>query len=66
LDHDKAAYEEVKKEFPSFIHYSDFQGWKGKAVNDYYVYGTPSYILLDKDKKIKGRFTSLNLLLSNL
>lgn len=59
LDDDQAAYEETIKQFPNLIHNSDLKKWKGKAVNDYFVYGTPTFILLDKDKKIVGKFTSL-------
>jgi len=30
----------------------DMQGWGGKAASDYFVYATPTMILVDKDKKI--------------
>jgi thiol-disulfide isomerase/thioredoxin len=60
LDDDKAAYEEAIKEFPNLDHHSDLKKWEGKAVNDYFVYGTPTLILLDKDKKIIGKYASLD------
>ena len=60
LDDDKAAYEEAIKEFPILDHHTDLKKWEGKAVNDYFVYGTPTLILLDKDKKIIGKYASLD------
>jgi hypothetical protein len=35
-----------------FISTTDYQRWDGKAVEDYQVYATPSYFILDKDLKI--------------
>jgi thiol-disulfide isomerase/thioredoxin len=60
LDDNKAAYEEAIKEFPNLDHHTDLKKWEGKAVNDYFVYGTPTLILLDKDKKIIGKYASLD------
>lgn len=59
LDEDKTAYETAIAQFPAFIHDTDLKKWDGKAVTDYYVYGTPTFILLDKEKKILGKYTSL-------
>ena len=39
----------------NWINCSDFKGWDGKAAQDYYVYATPTMLLLDKDKKILGK-----------
>ncbi len=57
LDEDKTAFETAIQKFPAFIHDCDFKKWNGKAVNDYYIYGTPTFILLDKEKKILGKYT---------
>jgi thiol-disulfide isomerase/thioredoxin len=35
-----------------FISTTDYQKWNGKAVENYQVYATPSYFILDKDLKI--------------
>jgi thiol-disulfide isomerase/thioredoxin len=59
LDDDKTAYETAIQKFPAFIHDCDFKKWDGKAVIDYYIYGTPTFIVLDKDKKILGKYTSV-------
>ena len=58
LDDDQTAYETTIKQYPNLYHHTDLKKWKGKAVNDYYIYGTPTFILLDKDKKIVGKFSS--------
>jgi thiol-disulfide isomerase/thioredoxin len=58
LDDDKAAYETAIKKYPNLYHSCDFLKWKGKTVNDYYIYGSPTFIILDKDKKIIGKFPS--------
>jgi thiol-disulfide isomerase/thioredoxin len=58
LDDDKTAYEIAIQKFPALIHDCDFKKWDGKAVNDYYVYGTPTFLVLDKDKNILGKHTS--------
>ncbi len=58
LDDDKTAYETAIKKFPALIHDCDFKKWDGKAVSDYYVFGTPSFLVLDKDKNILGKFSS--------
>jgi thiol-disulfide isomerase/thioredoxin len=60
LDEDKASYETAIKKFPALVHDTDLKKWEGKAVTDYFVYGTPTFILLDKDKKILGKHTSLD------
>jgi thiol-disulfide isomerase/thioredoxin len=59
LDDDKVSYESTKVKFPILIHDTDLKKWEGKAVSDYFVYGTPTFILMDKDKKILGKYTSL-------
>lgn len=57
LDEDKTAYETAIQKFPALIHDCDFKKWEGNAVNDYFVYGTPTFIVLDKDKNILGKYT---------
>jgi thiol-disulfide isomerase/thioredoxin len=58
LDDDKMAYETAIQKFPALIHDCDFKKWDGKAVNDYYVFGTPTFLVLDKEKNILGKYTS--------
>jgi thiol-disulfide isomerase/thioredoxin len=56
LDEDKTAYQTAIANFGNLSHYCDFKKWDSKAVADYYVYGTPTFFVLDKDKKIIGKY----------
>lgn len=51
LDTDKQAYGAAFKNTP-WQNYCDYKGWDTQAVRDYFVNGTPTYVLLDKDLKI--------------
>ena len=46
IDTDKTAFDNYYKVAP-FITYCDAKGWETQAAKDYYVFGTPSYFLLD-------------------
>jgi len=58
LDEDQEAFESFSKEFP-WLSYCDFKGWESQAVKDYYVFATPTMFLLDKDRKILVRPSSV-------
>jgi thiol-disulfide isomerase/thioredoxin len=64
LDDDEEAYENAIQQFPVIFHNCDFKKWGGKAVNDYFINATPTFILLDKDKKIQSKHAAFNNLLS--
>ena len=66
LDKDKTAYETAIKKYPNMTHTTDLKEWQGKAVNDYYIYGSPTFIILDSDKKIIGKFPSWETALKEL
>lgn len=51
IDTDKKAYNTAFKNTP-WINYCTFKGWDTQAAKDYYINGTPTYVLLDKDMKI--------------
>lgn len=38
----------------------DYQGWESDVVDQYYLYATPTMLLLDKDKTILGKPLNLN------
>jgi len=38
------------------LHSCDYKKWKSAAVSDYYIYGSPTFIVLDKDHKIVGKY----------
>ena len=54
LDTDKAAFKEAYNKSP-WQTYCSFNGWDTKAAKDYFVNATPTYFLLDKDRKIIAR-----------
>ena len=51
LDSDESEFNSFVEDFP-FLAFCDFKGWENKAVQDYYVFATPTLFLLDKDRKI--------------
>lgn len=51
LDTDQAVFEESVKTYP-FISYCDFKKWDSKVATNYYVFGTPTMYLLDKQREI--------------
>jgi len=57
IDTDKTAFESKYKEAP-FITYCDGKGWETQAAKDYYIFATPTYILLDQDLKILAKINS--------
>ena len=59
LDTDKAIHEETIKKFPALLHTCDYKGWNTEAATQYYIAATPTFIVLDKDKKILGKYSSM-------
>jgi len=59
LDNDEKSYKEAILKLPNLVHFSDFKKWNGKTVVDYHIVATPSFIVLNKDKKIIGKYNSL-------
>jgi thiol-disulfide isomerase/thioredoxin len=51
LDDDKNQFESFTSSFP-FISICDFKKWNSPIANDYYVFGTPTIYLLDKNREI--------------
>jgi len=58
LDQDRTSFEKFANDF-SFISYSDLKKWNSPIVKDYYVSGTPTLFLLDKNRKILIRPNSV-------
>lgn len=57
IDTDKATFEAYYKEAP-FIVFCDEKGWDTQAAKDYFVFATPTYILLDRNLKIVAKINS--------
>ena len=51
LDTDKTKFKGFTSVFP-FVSMCDYQKWETKAVNDYYVFASPTLFLLDSNQKI--------------
>jgi len=51
LDEDQKAFYEFTINYP-FISITDLKKWDGTIAKDYYVFGTPTMYLLDKNRKI--------------
>jgi len=52
LDNDIYRWKEMTYEYPDFIHVYGEGKWDNEIGNNYNVSATPSYFVLDKDKKI--------------
>ncbi len=51
LDTDQETFQTAFQNAP-WQSYCDFKAWNSPAVQDYYVYATPTYLLLDQNRKI--------------
>ncbi|MDC0177122.1 thioredoxin family protein [Polaribacter sp.] len=58
IDTDTDAFEAYYGDAP-FITFCDGKGWKSQAVNDYHIFATPSYFLLDKELNILEKIKSI-------
>ena len=58
LDDDKASFTAFAQDFP-FISTCDYQRWNSPVVRDYYIFATPTMYLLDRQRKILLRPTSV-------
>ena len=52
LDDDVNAYQTAIQKYPSMLHSCNFKKWDTKAAQDYFIYGSPTFMVLDKDHKI--------------
>ncbi|MFO8234651.1 MAG: thioredoxin-like domain-containing protein, partial [Bacteroidales bacterium] len=59
LDEDKQVFENYAGNLP-FISICDYQRWESTAVNDFYVFATPTIYLLDKKREIILRPNSVS------
>ncbi|MGB1294708.1 MAG: TlpA family protein disulfide reductase [Flavobacteriales bacterium] len=66
LDTDKKIFEDVEKQLPNFTHYCDFLEWNSPNVKNYYVKGTPTFVLIDPNKNIIGKYISINDVMAEL
>ena len=48
------------------IHTCDFLKWKGKVVTDYYIVASPTFIVLDAERIIVGKYPSFDSMMEEL
>jgi thiol-disulfide isomerase/thioredoxin len=51
LDTDQSAFEQAVKAYPFFA-YCDYKKWESQVAKNYYVFGTPTFYLLDTNREI--------------
>ncbi|MFN9884014.1 MAG: TlpA family protein disulfide reductase [Bacteroidota bacterium] len=59
LDTDTTAFEQTVKNYPFFT-YCDFKKWESSVVKEYYVFGTPTFFLLNNKREILLRPNSIS------
>ncbi|MDP4266931.1 MAG: thioredoxin-like domain-containing protein [Bacteroidota bacterium] len=60
LDTNKVEFSQViTKNQLNWMNICNLKGWNDKHAEDYYVYATPTMILLDKNKKILAKTTNI-------
>ena len=59
LDTEPSAFEQAAKSYPFFA-YCDFKKWESPVAKDYYVFGTPTFYLLDAKREILLRPNSVS------
>lgn len=60
IDTNEDEYNNAKNKYPNMMHSCDFKGWDTEAAVKYFIAATPTFILLDKDKKIVGKYSGFN------
>jgi thiol-disulfide isomerase/thioredoxin len=66
LDEDPKAYREAAGKLGNMLHLCDYRKWQSQPVEDYHIVATPTFFMLDKDRKIIGKYTSADALISGL
>lgn len=66
LDNDTSAFYNAISQYNSMGHICQFKGWESPTVIDYCIVASPTFILLDKQRKIIGKYPSVEQLLETL
>jgi thiol-disulfide isomerase/thioredoxin len=56
---EKTWREALEKNAMNWTNLAEFKGWDGKIIQDYYVYATPTFLLLDRNLHVKAKPTGL-------
>ena len=65
LDEDYNDFQQTVAKFPDMLHNCDLQKWNGKITSDYYVAATPTFFVLDKERKIVGKYSNVSSLIAS-
>jgi len=56
LDEDRIEWTKfIKENKLNWLNVSDLKGWNGKAVNDYFIYATPTMFFVDRKRNIVSK-----------
>ena len=58
LDKDSLSYYKSAQKYPNILHYKDFNNVGNNPAKDYYITNTPTFFLLDKERRILGKYLS--------
>ena len=62
---DGTAYLNATSRLTNMLHYCDYQSWESAPVKANYIYGTPTFIFLDKERKIINKYDSYKALINS-
>lgn len=66
LDDDSVAYASAIKHYPTMIHTCEYLKWQSKAAKDYFIVASPTFIMLDSERKIMGKYPSFDALMEEV
>jgi len=66
LDSNRSEFDKAKSQYPAMIHYSDLKAWDSPIAKDYNINATPTFYLLDSEKKIIDKYPNVKDLLKYL
>ena len=59
LDEEEKSFMQARMEFNNMIHFCDFKKWNSYPVVNYNILATPTFFLLDKERRIIDKYTSI-------
>lgn len=60
IENNAEVYNKAIEPLRNIFHSTDFLAWDSPAVKAYHIVATPTFILLDQDRKIVGKYSSYN------
>ncbi len=60
LDSDSSLYNKSIEGYNALQHYCDFKKWESQPVKNYFILATPTFVVLDGERKIVGKFASMS------